>query len=70
MYTGTCTFMPADKSWIYDRTQNPYHNCPAHHQFEVNLVSWRLEFSEVELTYDDTANTMIRYSTPLQHTYL
>ena len=51
--------MPGDKNWIYDHTQNPYHNCPAHHQFEVNLVSWRLEISEVELTYDDTANVMI-----------
>ena len=50
MYTGTFTFMPADKNWIYDPTQNPYHNCPAHHQFEVNLVSWRLEISEIELT--------------------
>ena len=59
MYTGTFTFMPADKNWIYDPTQNPYHNCPAHHQFQVNLVSWRLEISEVELTYDDTANVMI-----------
>ena len=51
--------MPADKNWIYDPTQNPYHNCPAHHQFEVNLVGWRLEISEVELTYDDTSNDMI-----------
>ena len=59
MYTGTFTFMPADKNWIYDPTKNPYHNCPAHHQFEVNLVSWRLEISEVELTYDDTSNDMI-----------
>ena len=58
MYTGTFTFMPADKNWIYDPTQNPYHNCPAHHQFEVNLVSWRYEISEIELTYDDTANVM------------
>ena len=40
MCTGTFTFKPADKNWIYDPTQNPYHNCPAHHQFEVNLVSW------------------------------
>ena len=39
MYTGTFTFMPADKDWIYDPNKNPYHNCPAHHQFEVNLVS-------------------------------
>ena len=59
MYTGTFTFMSADKNWIYDPTQNPYHNCPAHHQFEVNLVSWGLEISEVELTYDDTSNDMI-----------
>ena len=59
MYTGTFIFMPADKNWIYDPTQNPYHNCPGHHQFEVNLVIWRLESSEVELTYDDTANVMI-----------
>ena len=57
MYTGTFTFMPADKNWTYDPTQNTYHNCPA--QFEVNLVSWRLENSEVELTYDGTANDMI-----------
>ena len=41
MYTGTFTFMPADQNWVYVPTQNPYHNCPAHHQFEVNLVSWR-----------------------------
>ena len=59
MYTGTFTFMPTDKNWVYDPTRNPYHNCPVHHQFEINIVSWRLETSEVELTYDDTANVMI-----------
>ena len=59
MYTSTFTFMPADKNWIYDPTQNPYHNCPAHHQFEINLVSWRLEISEVEFTYVDTSNDII-----------
>ena len=59
MYTGTFTFMPADKDWIFDTNKNSYHNCPAHHQFEVILVSWRLEFSELELTYDDTENVMI-----------
>ena len=59
MYTGTFNVRPADKHWIHDPTQNPYHNCPAHHQFEVNLVSWRLEISEVELTNDDTANVMM-----------
>ena len=59
MYTGTFTFMSADKNWIYDPNKNPYHNCPAHHQFEVNLVSWRLGISEIELTYDDTENVMI-----------
>ena len=58
MYTCTFTFMPADKNWINDPTQNPYHICAAHHKFEVNLVSWRLENSEVEITYDDTANDM------------
>ena len=59
MYTGTFTYMPADKTWIYDPLRNFYHNCPAHHQFEVNLVSWRLAISEIELTYDDTQNVMI-----------
>ena len=29
MYTGTFTFMPADKNWIYDPNKNPDHNCPA-----------------------------------------
>ena len=52
-------FMPADKDWIYDTSKNPYNNCPAHHQFEVNLVSWCLEASETKLTYDDTENVMI-----------
>ena len=70
MYTDTFTFMPADKNWIYDPTQNPYHNCPAHHHFEVNLVSWRLEISEVELTYDDTSNDMIRDGHTLPTTYI
>ena len=51
--------MPADKTWIYDSLRNPHHNCPAHHQCEVNLVSWRLAISEIELTYDDTQNVMI-----------
>ena len=50
MYTGPFTFMPADKDWIYDLSRNRYHNCPDHYQFEVNLVSWRLEVSEIELT--------------------
>ena len=59
MHTGTFTFMPADINWIYDFTQNLYHTCPAHHLFEVNLVSWRLEISEVELTYDDTSDDLI-----------
>ena len=59
METGTFTFIPADKDWIYDPTRNTYYNCPAHHQIEVNLVGWRLEISENELTYDDTENVMI-----------
>ena len=46
MYTGTFTFMPVDKTWSYDPLEHPYHKCPAHHQFEVNLLSWRLEISE------------------------
>ena len=43
----------------YDPTRNPYHKCPAHHHFKVNLVSWRLEIFELEFTDDDTANVMI-----------
>ena len=39
MYTGTFTLIAADKDWIYDPNKNTYHNCPANHQFEVNLVS-------------------------------
>ena len=58
-YTGTFIFMPADKDWIYDPTRNPYYNFSAHHQFEVNLVSWRLEISEEQRTFDDTENVMI-----------
>ena len=48
-----------DKDWNYDPSKNPYHNCPAHHQFESNLVSWRFEVSEIELTYGDTEYVMI-----------
>ena len=59
MYTGTFILLPADKNWIYDPSKNAYHNCPAQHQVEVKLVSWRLEISEIELTYDDTENVMI-----------
>ena len=59
MYTGTFTIMPADEFWIYDPTNNPFQNCPAHNQFEVNLLSWRVSVSEVELTYDDTENLMV-----------
>ena len=59
MYTGTFTYMPTDKTWIYDPLRIPHHNCPAHHQLEVKLVSWRLAISEIELTYDDTQNVMI-----------
>ena len=59
MYTGTFTYMPADKTWIYDPKNNPFHNCAGYHQFEVNLLSWRLSVSEVELTYDDTVNLMV-----------
>ena len=58
MYTGTFTYMPADKTWNNDPKNNPFHNCP-HHQFDVNLLSWRLSVSEVELTYDDTENLMV-----------
>ena len=51
--------MPADKDCIFDPSENTYHICSAHHQFEVNLVSWRLEVSEIELTYYDTKNVII-----------
>ena len=51
--------MPADKTWIYDPKTNHFHNCPAHNQFEVNLLSWRLSVSEVELSYTDTQNLMV-----------
>ena len=57
--------MPADQRWIYDPLRSSYHNCPAQHQFEVSLVSWRLKFSEAELTYDDTENVMILDGHPL-----
>ena len=39
--------------------KNLSHNCPAYHQFDVNLLSWRLSVSELELTYDVTENIMI-----------
>ena len=57
--------MPADTNWIYDPLRNPHHNCPTHHQFEVNLVSWRFAISEIELTFDDTQNVMIIDGHPL-----
>ena len=60
-YTCTFTFMPVYKDCIHDPTRNDYHNCPAHHQIEVDLVSWRLEISEIDLTYDDTENVKIIY---------
>ena len=59
LYSGTFTFMPADEDWVYDPNKNPYHICPAHHQYEVNLVSWRPKVSEFELTFDNTENVMI-----------
>ena len=43
----------------YDPKRNPLHNCSVHHQFEVNLVNWRLSISEIELTYDKSENVMI-----------
>ena len=58
-YTGTFTYMPADKTGIFDPKDNPFHNCPARNQFEVNLVSWRLSVSEVELAYGDTENLKV-----------
>ena len=64
MYTGTSMFIPAGKKWTYDPLWNPYHNCPAHHQFEVILVSWWLEISEVELTYVDTEKVIFYEYTP------
>ena len=48
MYTGTFTYMPADKTWVYDPKTNSFHNfhnCPVHNQFEVNLLSWILSVS-------------------------
>ena len=57
MYTGLFTLMPGDKLWIYVPKNNPFQNCPAHNQ--VNLLSWRVSVSEVELTYDDTKNLMV-----------
>ena len=70
MYTGTFTFLDADKHWIYDSSRNLYHNCPAHHRFEVNLVNWRIEVFEIELTYDDTENVMLILTDTLFHAIL
>ena len=58
MYTGSFTFIPPGNDWIYDPSKNSYQTFAAH-QSEVNLVSWRLEVSEIELTSDDTRNVMI-----------
>ena len=51
--------MPSDEKWIYDPLRNPHVNCLALYQFEINLFSWRLEISEIELTYDDAEHVMI-----------
>ena len=59
MYTGTFTYMPEDKTLIYEQKTNHFHNCPAHNQFEVNLLSWRFSVSKVEPTYDDTENLIV-----------
>ena len=59
MYTGTFTLMPANKDWINDQNKIPYHNCPAHHQYEVNLVSWRLKVSELELPTTKSPFTLV-----------
>ena len=59
MSTGTFIFLPADKDWIFDPTKNPFYNCFAHHQFELNLFSWRLDIAEIEPTHEDTENVMI-----------
>ena len=59
MYTGTFTLMPADKTLLDDPKRTPLHNCPAEHQFEPNIVSWRFSVAEIELTYDDTENVMV-----------
>ena len=32
---------------IYDPSRHPYNHFPAHHQFEINLVSLRLEVLEI-----------------------
>ena len=66
MYNGTFPYIPANKCWIYDAKTNPLHDCTAHNQFEVNLLRWRLSVSEVELTYDDTENLMVKYGHALQ----
>ena len=54
IHAGTFTFMPATKNWISDPLRNPLQNCPAHHQFEVNLVCWRLAVSKIGRFYIDT----------------
>ena len=54
MYIGTFRLVYADKFWVHDHSRTPLHSCPAHHQFEVNLVSWRLQLSEIDLTYVGT----------------
>ena len=50
MYTGTFNFMLANKNKLYYPVQIPLHTCPAHHQFEGNLISWRLAISEIDNT--------------------
>ena len=57
-YTGTFTFKPADKTWLYDPKRNPLHNYSAHHQLEVNLVRCRNSVPEIEYTFNDNAKVM------------
>ena len=59
MYTDTFAYKPAVISLVYDPKTNLFHNCPAHNKFKVNLISWRVSVSEVELTYDDTEKLMV-----------
>lgn len=59
----------SDKKWMKDRKKEDYITGPMS-IYEVNLLSWKKHDGDIQYSYDDMANELVRYVKKMRYTHV
>lgn len=62
-------FQWSDKKWIKERKEKDYLNGPLS-IYEVNLLSWKKKDGDIQYSYDDLADELVRYVKKMGYTHI